>query len=345
VTLSEKIGQLLLVGFRGLKAAPGSALVRDIRAGRIGGVVLFDRDLALGKPERNIRSPLQIKALTSALQAAAPVPLWIAVDQEGGQVTRLKEAHGFPATVSARQLGQADDARLTADYATRSAAAMAACGINLNFAPLVDLDTNPENPIIGRYGRSFSADADTVIRHALAVIQGHRRHGVGCVLKHFPGHGSSRQDSHLGVTDVSDTWQENELRPYRELIARGRADAIMTAHIFNRRLDPEFPATLSKKTIAKLLRREMHFKGIVISDDMDMKAIRDEFGRETALELALNAGIDIILIANNRFYDPDIAVKTQEMILALVAAKRVSVARVEQACRRIMELKRRRLGI
>ena len=100
-------------------------------------------------------------------------------------------------------------------------------------------------------------------------------------------------------TDVSDTWQESELRPYREIIARGRADAIMTAHIFNRRLDPEFPATLSKKTIASLLRREMHFKGVVISDDMDMKAISDEYDRETALELALNAGIDIILIANN----------------------------------------------
>ncbi|HSQ34854.1 MAG TPA: glycoside hydrolase family 3 N-terminal domain-containing protein, partial [Candidatus Binatia bacterium] len=220
MTLSEKIGQLLLVGFRGLDAVPGSALVRDIQAGRIGGVVLFDRDLALGKPERNIRSPGQVKALTSSLQAAASVPLWIAVDQEGGQVVRLKEASGFPPTVSARQLGQADDAELTMDVAAQSAAAMAACGINLNFAPLVDLDTNPENPIIGRYGRSFSADPDTVVRHALAVIKGHRRHGVVSVLKHFPGHGSSRQDSHLGVTDVSATWQESELRPYRKLIAR-----------------------------------------------------------------------------------------------------------------------------
>jgi beta-N-acetylhexosaminidase len=330
---------MLLIGFRGLEADKKSPIIRDIRAGRIGGVVLFDRDLALGSSVRNIRSPQQVKALTASLQSLAAKPLWIAVDQEGGRVARLKEGNGFPQSVSAQYLGQVDRAKLTLDYAERSAAAMAACGINLNFAPLVDLNTNPENPIIGKYGRSFGADPDTVVRHALAVIKGHQRHGVVCTLKHFPGHGSSRQDSHLGFTDVSDTWGPQELEPYRKLIARGRVDAIMTAHIFNRCLDPEFPATLSKKIITKLLRQEMRFGGLVISDDMDMKAISEEYGRETALTLALNAGIDIILMANHQVYDPDIAVKTQEMILKLIAAKRVRVARIEQACRRILDLK------
>jgi beta-N-acetylhexosaminidase len=344
VTLSEKIGQLLMIGFRGMEAEAGSAVARDIHAGRIGGVVLFDRDLALGTAERNIRSPEQVKALTVALQSRATAPLLIAVDQEGGQVARLKEESGFPATVSAHYLGQLNEPEVTLGFAERSANAMAACGINLNFAPLVDLNVNPENPIIGRYGRSFGTDPNTVVRHALAVIEGHRRHGVVCTLKHFPGHGSSRQDSHLGCTDVSDTWDTIELQPYREIISGGQADAIMTAHIFNRRLDPEFPATLSDKTITGLLREEMRFPGVVISDDMEMKAISAEYGRERALELALNAGVDIILLANNLVYDPDIAFRTQEMILGLVTANRISTARIDQACRRVMNLKKSRLA-
>jgi beta-N-acetylhexosaminidase len=339
-TLREKIGQLLMIGFRGLETGVRSPVSRDIRAGRIGGVVLFDRDLALGEAERNIRSPQQVKKLVDSLQARAAVPLLVAVDQEGGQVARLKEKVGFPATVSARYLGRKDEPELTLEYAGRSAAAMAACGINLNFAPLVDLDVNPENPIIGRYERSFGADPGTVARHALAVIEGHRRHGVACCLKHFPGHGSSSQDSHLGCTDVSETWDAKELRPYREMIAAGQADAVMTAHIFNRRLDPEFPATLSKRTITGLLREELGFTGVVISDDLEMKAISAEYSREKALELALNAGIDIVLLANNLVYDPDIAMRTQEMILGLVAAGRVSAARIDQACRRIIDWKR-----
>jgi beta-N-acetylhexosaminidase len=344
VTLKEKVGQMLMIGFRGLEAGDHSPISRDIRAGRIGGVVLFDRDLALKAAERNIRSPRQVKKLIAALQGAAAVPLLVAVDQEGGQVARLKEKHGFPATVTAQSLGDLDDTGETRRQAGAIAAALAQAGFNLNFAPLVDLNTNPANPIIGRYGRSFSADPDTVTRHALAVIEAQRQHGVASCLKHFPGHGSSRQDSHLGFTDVSDTWKPLELEPYREIIARGQADAVMTAHIFNHSLDTEFPATLSQKTIKGLLRLEMRFAGVVISDDMDMKAISGAYSRETALELAVNAGNDIILIANNQVYDQDIAIRTQEMILGLIAAKRVSAARIDQSCRRVLNLKRAELA-
>lgn len=339
MTLSEKIGQMLLIGFRGLETAAGSTVIQDIQAGRIGGVVLFDRDLALGTAERNIHSPEQVKALIDSLQSRAAIPLLIAVDQEGGQVVRLKEKSGFPATVSAQYLGQVDDTELTRGYAERTAAALAACGFNLNFAPLVDLNINAENPIIGKYERSFGANPDTVVRHALAVIEGHRRHGVTCSLKHFPGHGSSRQDSHLGCTDVSDTWDAMELQPYREIIARGQADIIMTAHIFNRRLDPEFPATLSKKTITDLLREKMRFAGVIISDDMEMKAISDFYSLETALELALNAGIDIIMFANNQVYDESVAARSGEIIARLIAAGRVSAARIEASCQRILDFK------
>jgi len=339
VTLKEKVGQILMIGFRGLEVDERSPIVRDIRAGRVGGVVLFDRDLTLESGERNIRSPRQVRKLIARLQDAAAVPLLVAVDQEGGKVARLKKKHGFPETVSARSLGQADDPELTRRHAAATAAVLAAAGFNLNFAPLVDLDVNPENPIIGQFARSFSADPGVVVRHARAVIEAHRTQGIRCCLKHFPGHGSSRQDSHLGFTDVSETWEPLELVPYRELMSRGLADTIMTAHIFNRRLDPEFPATLSKKTVTGLMRDEMRFAGVVISDDMDMKAISAEYDRETALQLALNAGIDILLIANNRVYDPDIARKTQEAILDLVAAGRISAARIDESCQRVLKLK------
>jgi beta-N-acetylhexosaminidase len=342
VTLREQVGQLLMVGFRGLEAGPGSPIVRDIRAGRVGGVILFDYDVALKKDRRNIRSPQQVKKLIAALQKAAAVPLLVAVDQEGGKVARLKKKHGFPETVSARSLGEVDDPELTRRHAAATVAVLVAAGFNLNFAPLVDLDVNPENPIIGKFARSFSADPEVVVRQARAVVEAHRAQGVRCCLKHFPGHGSSRGDSHLGFTDVSDTWEPRELAPFRELIAAGLADSVMTAHVFNRHLDPEFPATLSRKTVTGLLRQELGFTGAVISDDMDMKAISAGYDRETALELALNAGNDIILIANNLDYDEGVAARTQETILGLLARGRVGRARIEEACRHVLELKGRK---
>ena len=345
MTLNEKIGQLLLIGFRGLEADEKSPIIQDIRAGRIGGVVLFDRDLARKTVERNIRSPRQVKKLIAALQNAAAVPLLVAVDQEGGQVARLKEKYGFPATVTPQSLGDLDDPGETRRQAGIIATTLARAGFNLNFTPLVDLNINPANPIIGKYQRSFSADPDVVIRHALAVIEAQREYGVTSCLKHFPGHGSSRQDSHLGFTDVSATWEPLELVPYSEFIARGLADAVMTAHIFNRHLDPEFPATLSKKIITGLLREEMRFTGVVISDDMDMKAISAEYSRETALELAINAGNDIILIANNQIYDENLAARTQDIILGLVNNGHVRKERINESWHRIMDFKLNKLTL
>jgi beta-N-acetylhexosaminidase len=342
MNVSEKIGQLLMVGFRGLEAGLRSPIVRDIRAGRVGGVVLFDRDLALKSDRRNIRSPRQVRELITSLQEAAAVPLLVAVDQEGGKVARLKKVLGFPQAPPARTLGEADDPKVTRRYAGSTAVALAEAGFTLNFAPVVDLDVNPQNPIIGRLDRSYSPDAAVVIRHARAVVEAHREHEIACCLKHFPGHGSSRGDSHLGFTDVSDTWEPMELEPFRALIAAGLADAVMTAHVFNRRVDPEFPASLSKATIDGLLRREMGFLGVVISDDLDMKAISAEYEREKVLELALNAGNDILLIANNSAYDSHVPSRTVDAILSLVASGRVSEARIDESCRRVLELKGRK---
>ena len=335
---------MLLIGFRGLEADEKSPVIRDIRAGCIGGVVLFDRDLALKTGLRNIRSPRQVKKLIASLQNAASVPLLVAVDQEGGQVVRLKKKHGFPETVSAQYLGDSDNLELTRRYAAETAAALAKSGFNLNFSPLVDLNINPVNPIIGKYQRSFSANPDTVIRHAQAVIEVQREHGVSSCLKHFPGHGSSRQDSHFGFTDVSDTWSAIELQPYREIIARGQADIIMTAHIFNRHLDPIFPATLSAKTITGLLRSELQFQGLVMADDLHMRAISDNYNLETTLESSINAGVDILLFANNQIYDESVAARAGAIITRLVETNRVSTARIDESCQRILDLKKNRIG-
>lgn len=342
MTLEEKVGQLLMVGFRGLEAGPRSPILRAVEAGRIGGVVLFDRDVKLGRDGRNVRDAGQVRRLIARLQCAAPLPLLVAVDQEGGRVARLQRRHGFPETPPARELGTEDDPALTRRHAEATAAALAAAGVNLNFAPVVDLDVFPDNPIIGRFGRSYSADPAVVARHAREVIAAHAARGIACCLKHFPGHGSSRGDSHQGFTDVSDTWTPAELKPYRELIAAGGVEAVMTAHVFNLRLDPEHPASLSRPTVEGLLRRDIGFAGAVLSDDLDMGAIRSEYSREHALELALNAGNDMLLIANNLEFRRDAAERAHAAVVALVRGGRVPAARVDEAWQRVRRLKQGR---
>jgi beta-N-acetylhexosaminidase len=288
-----------------------------------------------------VASPEQLRSLLASLQHAAAIPLLVAVDQEGGQVTRLKPRHGFPATLSARSLGERNDLELTGREADRMAAILAEMGINLNLAPVVDLLSNPDNPVIARLERSFAADPQAVAEQAAAVIAAHHRHGVLCAIKHFPGHGSSRDDSHLGVVDVSATWSERELEPFRLLLGQGLADAVMTAHLYNRRLDPRYPATLSAPTVDGLLRGRLGYQGVVISDDLQMGAIRSAYGWEQTVTAALAAGIDILLIGNNLDYEADIVPRTVALIQQLVADGKVSPQRIAASWRRIQALKAR----
>jgi beta-N-acetylhexosaminidase len=214
-------------------------------------------------------------------------------------------------------------------------------GVNLNIAPVVDLNTNPSNPIIGDLERSFSADPDVVTRHAMAFIEAHHDAGVLCSLKHFPGHGSSTADSHLGFVDVTDTWTDAELIPYRNLIDADRADTVMTAHVFNAKLDPDVPATLSKRVITGILRERLGFDGVIITDDMLMGAIANYYDFARSLEAAIDAGADILAIANNSIYDPDIADKAHRAVRSAVEAGRISESRIDESYRRIAALKAR----
>jgi beta-N-acetylhexosaminidase len=339
--LDVKIGQMVMVGFRGLAVSDDHPVARDIRMRHIGGVILFDYDVPTRTYDRNITSAKQTVALTNSLQRQASIPLFIAVDQEGGRVSRLKEKKGFPPTVSQKQLGAAGDLKKTALQADITARTLAGLGINVNFVPVVDLDLNPANPVIGKLERSFSADPAVVSRHAKAVIEAHRRFGVLTAPKHFPGHGSAGSDTHEGFVDVTGRWAPVELEPYRILIRQGMADMVMTAHIFNGKLDPDWPSTLSGKTLSGILRQEMGFDGVVISDDMQMKAISAHYGLETAVKQSILAGVDILIFANNSVYEEDIASRVTATIRALVDRGDIPAERIDTSYRRIMKLKER----
>lgn len=340
-SLRDKIGQMLLVGFRGTTVAEADAIVADIGDRNLGGVVLFDKDLPTHSDVRNIVSPAQLKALVGGLQERAAVPLIVAVDEEGGLVARLDERHGFPPTYSAAELGRRGDPVFTRQQGAALATTLLDAGITVNLAPVVDLNVNPTNPIIGALGRSFGADPTTVTAQAEAFIAGHHDIGVLTTLKHFPGHGSSTGDTHLGVVDVTDTWKPVELDPFANVIRDGRADAVLTAHVFNRTLDPEHPATLSQPIITGILREQLGWQGLVFSDDMQMGAIRQAYGYADAVRLAILAGVDVLTIAQQQVYEEGIVAKTIDIVAGQVADGSISEARIDESYQRIVAFKQR----
>ncbi len=338
-SLAIKTGQMLMIGFRGMSVESAPEIAADITRHRIGGVVLFDYDVPSRSSSRNISTPQQLSSLTTELQKLSKIPLFIAIDQEGGKVNRLKSARGFPPTVSADYLGRLNNPDTTSAAARQTARTLKAMHITMNLAPVADLNTNPDNPVIGKIGRSFSSDPATVISNITLIVGAYHNEGIIATLKHFPGHGSSTTDTHLDFTDITTSWSEQELEPYRILIASGYNDAVMTAHVFNAKLDPLYPATLSKSTLTDLLRHKLGFKGVVVSDDMQMKAIADHYGLETAIRLTIEAGVDILLFGNNTSYDPAIASKATDIINSLIQQKIITPERIDQSYRRIMKLK------
>lgn len=336
---SQRLGQMIVIGFRGTELPEESTIYKDLTERNISGVVLFDRDVITGNRSRNIEDPSQLMQLTNRLIAVAPTSPIIAVDQEGGLVSRLKESKGFPKSVSAEYLGNLDNEDSTRHYSRMMAQEFMVVSTNTNFAPVVDVNTNPDNPVIGKLERSFSSDPEKVTEHAEYVIDEYNKEGMLSVLKHFPGHGSSTSDSHLGFTDVTDTWDESELIPYRKLFSEKEIHAVMTAHIFNANIDSLWPATLSNNTINGLLRDSLDFEGVVFSDDMQMDAIRAEYGLETAIEKAINAGVDILIFGNNLVYEENIAERAINIIQKLLREGKISKETVEASLARIDKLK------
>ena len=335
--LDVMIGQMLLMGLTNTEVDP--IVLQEIKAGHVGSIIFFEKNVP-----KSTASFAALKKLIWTYQKVSPIPLFVCIDQEGGKVNRLKEKYGFTRSITAREMGKAGTLDSVRFYAEATAATLAGLGFNVNFAPDVDLAVNPENPVIVKVGRSFSANPDSVVILAEEFIKPHRRFGVTTVLKHFPGHGSSLTDTHFGVADVTKTWSPAELIPYQRMIAAGTMDAVMTSHIVNFKLDPRgYPGTLSSRMIDSLLRKQFHYNGVVFSDDMQMQAIAKQYGLEETVKLAIDAGVDILCFSNNIQGSENRSVnRVHSIIRALVESGQIKRERIVQSFDRVMKLK---LGI
>ncbi|MEQ9466921.1 MAG: glycoside hydrolase family 3 N-terminal domain-containing protein [Ekhidna sp.] len=335
-TIDVMIGQMIMIGIGDFNLVDGDEPIFDeVKSGKVGGVVLYEKNILFESPKP------ELALLVETLQKNASIPLFISIDEEGGLVSRMKTRYGFPKNVSAQYLGDMNNLDSTRFYAGQTASLLNSFGINMNYAPVVDLNLNPRNPVIGRIKRSYSEDYNEVIRQAFEVIDQHNKHGVVPVLKHFPGHGSSRSDTHLGLTDVTETWQIEEMYPYSALIDSGVVKAVMTAHIVNQSLDAtKNPATLSKRVVTGMLRDFLGFNGVIISDDMQMGAINNEYGLREAIRMSIDAGVDMLMFANNvQDYNRITASAVHGIIKDLLFEGIVTRERIYQSYNRIMKLK------
>ncbi|MCQ2278854.1 MAG: hypothetical protein MJZ62_06090 [Bacteroidales bacterium] len=346
VDLKQQIAQMLIVGFRGTQLKKTDHIVRDITKYKIGGVILFEFDAPSKSRPRNITSREQVKKLCSDLQALTPETLFISIDQEGGYVSRLLPKYGFPKFAKAADQGAIpqdsnDRNKLTIETARMTAEALRDVGINLNFAPVVDVNVNPNCPIIGRIARSFSSDPARVSECAeIWIDEQNKQHVLSC-LKHFPGHGSSKDDTHEDFADVTKTWSEAELEPYRTLIKTNKVQLIMTTHVVNRQLDKKYPATLSKYTLTTLLRDSLGYQGAIITDDLTMGAVSKHYNLKTLLELSINAGADILCVSNNGSnYRENIVPRLIDLIYSLVQEGKIDEQRIHDSYIRIQKLKK-----
>ena len=341
LSLEKKIGQMLMVGFHGTSAPKGSQICTDIQKYNLGSVILFDFNPVDKSKPKNIATKSQLKKLTAQLQAcSSDGKLLIAVDQEGGRVQRLKSKYGFYGKFpKASDVIKMDQSKIEATYKKMSAE-LKSVGINYDLAPVVDLDINQKNHVIHGLGRSFGKDPKTVAKYASTFIDAMHSNGVLTSIKHFPGHGSSVGDTHKGFVDVTNLWKKVELEPYRLL--KDKADTVMVAHVFNKNLDAKYPASLSFKTITKMLRWKLGYHGVVITDDLQMGAISKKYGLKNTLKLAINAGNDILLIGNQ--LDPKKIKSTKKLvntIYSLVKSGEVKVESIDKAYARIQKLKER----
>ncbi len=333
--LKKMIGRMLIVGFDGESVTKKSKITKDIQKYHIGGVILFDRHFNDRTKTKNISSPKQLKALTSSLKSFTKKPLLISVDQEGGKVARLKSAYGFEATPSAKVVSEMD-AYMTKRVYDNLAKTLQDAGINCNFAPVVDLAVNPKNRVISGLKRSYSSEPKEVAKYAKIFMDSLQERDILSVLKHFPGHGSSLEDSHNGFVDVSETWSEIELEPYIELIHSGGVSMIMTAHVFNRYLDEVYPATLSYRVNTELLRERLGYDGVIVSDDLQMGAISKHYTLEEVVTLSINSGVDMLLFGNQ--LGKQDTHELVETILAQVKNGSISMDRITESNRRVEQL-------
>lgn len=324
--LAQKVGQLFIVGFNGYSVP--SEFKKFIQEYHVGGVVYF---------KRNVQSAGQLAELSNELQFGCRVGdmpgMFISIDHEGGKVNRLvKPFTKFPGN---DYLGELGSPKVGFEFGVVIAKELKAVGVNINYAPVVDVLTNPENTVIR--GRAFSSDPETCAKLGSAVCRGMQKMGVMAVAKHFPGHGGTKEDSHVALPKLNKTvhqLEECELIPFRRVV-RSRVEGMMTAHILNIALDAQYPATLSEKTIEGLLRRDLRYSKLVFADDMEMKAITEHYGASEAAVLAIQAGCDCLI------YRADSAPPTAaiEAVAHAVESKVISEEKIERSLQRIRTAK------
>jgi len=339
--IKTMIGQMIMVGLRGTSPDDAKYFFRHLNGLTIGGVILYDQNVTTSPlSSHNILSPEQVKDFNEALQSFSPTPLLIGIDQEGGQVNRLKESYGFLPSKSWAELGQIDDIEETHSHSKNMASTLFDHGFNLNFAPVLDLSVNPDS-FIAKKERCFSSDPKNIAIHSEILMKTHLDQNMVPVCKHFPGQGSAGGDTHEGIVDVTETWSETELIPYQTLIDNDCIPAIMTSHLFHKGLDSELPATLSSKILTDLLRNKMGFDGVIISDDPEMGAIANHYDLKTVLQLMISASVDIFCFGNNLIYDPSIVQKIYSTIVELLDEGSITIAQIKNSYKRIMNLKTR----
>lgn len=327
--LRRQIGQLLIAGFDGQQIPVElKALAREFG---LGGVILFTR---------NIAEPEQVAELCfEAARLVPDLPLWVSVDQEGGRVARLKAP--FTQWPPMATLGRSGDVQLAGRFARALAAEIKAIGITLDYAPVLDVHTNPRNPVIG--DRALAEKAEEVARLGAAIVRAMQDEGVAACGKHFPGHGDTSVDSHLDLPLVEhppDRLRAVEFVPFKAAIEAGVA-TMMTAHVLVPSLDDTRPATLSPNVVTGILRKELRYEGVILSDDLEMKAIANQYPVPSAAVLAVEAGCDGVLICSG---DHDVKAAALESLVRAVEAERLRLSRVEDALRRQRRAKERFLA-
>lgn len=319
-SLERAVAKLFCVGFPGLEMPKGT---RTLLEKGVTGVILFSR---------NFESAEQFATLLASIKGSVDRPLLTSIDQEGGRVRRLR---GTPFTEipSMRTVGRLGDEGVARQVGRVLARELRAVNVDLDFAPVLDVDTNPQNPVIG--DRSFGSDPEQVARLGAALVEGMQSEGVAACAKHFPGHGDTQKDSHLDLPRLPhgmERLEAVELFPFRHVV--GKVASIMTAHVVFESLDPARPATMSRAALDGILRDRFGYEGVVISDDLEMKAIADHFGLEEAVVEGVLAGVDLFLVCHHE----EVQAKAIEHLVRAVRSGRVPEARIAQACRRIDRL-------
>lgn len=327
LTAKQKVGQRLIAGFDGTQLS--DEIIALVREYKVGNIILF---------RHNIESAQQLKALCDEIQklvqAETGIPAFITIDQEGGMVTRLsQDASNIPGAMAIASTGNPENA-YRAGYITGQE--LRAMGVNFNLAPNMDINSHADNPVIGV--RSYGDTPETVCRYGLEMIRGLADAGVASSAKHFPGHGDTNVDSHLSLPKVDKPLQEleqNELRPFAEAIKAG-IPSIMTTHILFPQLEPKkIPATMSRKIVTELLRQRMGFQGLVISDCMEMSAIKQYYGTVNGIVSAMKAGVDMVFVSHT----PSVAVEAVKAVLQELENGSMDTAEMDASIQRILACK------